>query len=128
MIIVNEKISKIKLELLKEEFTRQIKDSYILNLSMVLLDEFENLKTENKQLKENYERTYNENRALREKDYITDTDLIYENYILSRAINKAIEYIRSNDIEVLKYHDIPSETTSYEIVTVDLLKILKEVE
>ena len=125
---MNEKISKIKLELLKEEFTKQIKDSYILNLSMVLLDEFENLKTENKQLKENYERTYNENRALREKQYITDTDLIYENYILSRSINKAIEYIRSNDIEVLKYHDIPSETTSYEIVTVDLLKILKEVE
>ena len=125
---MNEKISKIKLELLKEEFIKQIKDSYILNLSMVLLDEFENLKTENKQLKENYERTYNENRALREKDYITDTDLIYENYILSRAINKAIEYIRSNDIEVLKYHDIPSETTSYEIVTVDLLKILNEVE
>jgi len=44
------------------------------------------------------------------------------------VIDKAIEYIRSNDIEVLKYHDIPSETTSYEIVTVDLLKILKEVE
>ena len=125
---MNEKISKIKLELLKEEFSKQIKDSYILNLSMVLLDEFEKLQQENNQLKENYERTYNENRALREKDYITDTDLIYENYILSRAINKAIEYIRSNDIEVLKYHDIPSETTSYEIVTVDLLKILKGVE
>ena len=125
---MNEKISKIKLELLKEEFSKQIKDSYILNLSMVLLDEFENLKTENKQLKENYERTYNENRALREKQYITDTDLIYENYILSRAIDKAIEYLRSNYIEVLKYDDIPSETTSYEIVTVDLLDILKEVE
>lgn len=125
---MNEKISKIKLELLKEEFTKQIKDSYILNLSMVLLEEFEKLQQENKQLKENYERTYNENRALREKPYITDTDLIYENYILSQAINKAIEYIRSNDIEVLKYHDIPSETTSYEIVTTALLKILKEVE
>ena len=122
---MNEKISKIKLELLKEEFTKQIKDSYILNISMVLLDEFEKLQTENNQLRENYERTYNENRALREKQYITDTDLIYENYILSRAINKAIEYIRSNDIEVLKYHDIPSETTSYEIVTIDLLKILR---
>ena len=122
---MNEKISKIKLELLKEEFTKQIKDSYILNLSMVLLDEFEKLQTENNQLRENYERTYNENRALREKQYITDTDLIYENYILSRAINKAIEYIRSNDIEVLKYHDMPSETTSYEIVTIDLLKILR---
>ena len=44
------------------------------------------------------------------------------------AINKAIEYIRSNYIEVLKYDDIPSETTSYEIVTVDLLKILEGVE
>ena len=41
------------------------------------------------------------------------------------VIDKAVEYINSNDIEVLKYHDIPSETTSYEIVTVDLLKILK---
>ena len=51
-----------------------------------------------------------------------------ENKTLKDRINKAIEYIRSNDIEVLKYHDIPSETTSYEIVTVDLLKILKEVE
>lgn len=41
------------------------------------------------------------------------------------VIDEAIKYIRSNDIEILKYHDIPSETTSYEIVTVDLLKILK---
>ena len=51
-----------------------------------------------------------------------------ENQKYKEVIDKAIEYIRSNDIEVLKYHDIPSETTSYEIVTVDLLKILKEVE
>ena len=48
-----------------------------------------------------------------------------ENQELKEVINKAIEYIGSNDIEVLKYHDIPSETTSYEIVTVDLLKILR---
>ena len=52
MMIVNEKIGKIKLELLKEEFIKQIKDSYTLNLSMVLLEEFENLQQENKQLKE----------------------------------------------------------------------------
>ena len=50
VILMNEKISKIKLKLLKEEFTKQIKDSYILNLSMVLLDEFEKLQKENKQL------------------------------------------------------------------------------
>ena len=49
---MNEKIGKIKLELLKEEFIKQIKDSYTLNLSMVLLEEFENLQQENKQLKE----------------------------------------------------------------------------
>ena len=52
MMIVNEKISKIKLELLKEEFIKQIKDSYTLNLSMVLLEEFENLQQENARLKE----------------------------------------------------------------------------
>ena len=50
---MNEKISKIKLELLKEEFIKQIKDSYTLNLSMVLLEEFENLQQENARLKEN---------------------------------------------------------------------------
>ena len=49
---MNKKIGKIKLELLKEEFIKQIKDSYTLNLSMVLLEEFENLQQENKQLKE----------------------------------------------------------------------------
>ena len=51
-MIVNAKISKIKLELLKEEFIKQIKDSYTLNLSMVLLEEFENLQQENARLKE----------------------------------------------------------------------------
>ena len=56
-------------------------------------------------------------------DYITN--LQQENKQLKERINKSIEYIENNDIEVLKYHDIPSETTSYEIVTVDLLKILK---
>ena len=49
---MNDKIGKIKLELLKEEFIKQIKDSYTLNLSMVLLEEYENLQQENKQLKE----------------------------------------------------------------------------
>ena len=55
----------------------------------------------------------------------TIVQLQQENKQVKERINKAIEYIRSNDIEVLKYHDIPSETTSYEIVTIDLLKILR---
>ena len=53
---------------------------------------------------------------------------IYSYQELQEKINKSLDYIRSNNIEVLKYQDIPSETTSYEIVTVDLLKILKGVE
>ena len=56
-------------------------------------------------------------------DYITN--LQQENKKLKERIDKSIEYIMSNDIEVLKYHDIPSETSSYGIVTVDLLKILR---
>ena len=56
-------------------------------------------------------------------DYITS--LQQENEQLKEIIDKSIKYISSNDVEVLKYHDIPSETSSYEIVTVDLLKILK---
>ena len=58
-MIVNEKIGKIKLELLKEEFIKQIKDSYTLNLSMVLLEEFENLQQENAQLKDKIEKAIN---------------------------------------------------------------------
>ena len=57
-------------------------------------------------------------------DYITN--LQQENKKQKEVIDKSIKFISSNDIEVLKYHDIPSETTTYEIVTVDLLKILKE--
>ena len=56
-------------------------------------------------------------------DYITN--LQQENKELKERINKSIDYIENNDIEVLKYHDITSETSSYEIVTVDLLKILR---
>ena len=56
-------------------------------------------------------------------DYINN--LQQENKKYKKVINKSIDYIRSNDIEVLKYHDIPSETISYEIVTVDLLRILR---
>lgn len=55
----------------------------------------------------------------------TIIQLLKENKELKERINKSIDYLENNDIEVLKYHDIPSETTSYEIVTVDLLKILK---
>lgn len=49
---MNKKISKIKLESMKDEFIKQIKDIYTLNLSMLLLEEFDSLQQENSQLKE----------------------------------------------------------------------------
>ena len=61
----------------------------------------------------------------RDVDIVNIFQLQQENQKLKEVIDKSIKYISSNDIEVLKYHDIPSETSSYEIVTVDLLKILK---
>ena len=106
------------------DYINNIHDSYIKELQKQ--DEyFKELQQENKKLEENYDRIYNENCILREKHNINDIGLLDENYKLQKVIDKAIEYIESNDIEVLKYHDIPSETTSYEIVTTDLLKILK---
>lgn len=40
------------------------------------------------------------------------------------VIEEVRKVIRDSHVEVLKYHDEPSETTSYEIVTVELLQIL----
>ena len=79
-----------------------------------LQQENQSLRKENKILRENAEHN----------DKVVDK-FNWENQKLKEVIDKSIEYIESNDIEVLKYHDIPSETTSYEIVTVNLLKILK---
>ena len=79
---MNEKIGKIKLELLKEEFIKQIKDSYTLNLSMVLLEEFENLQQENKILKENSENN----------DKVVDK-VNWENQLLKKEIHQLKEQL-----------------------------------
>ena len=127
---MNEKISKIKLELLKEEFTKQIKDSYILNLSMVVLEEFEKLQKENKQLKE-------ENEFL--KSEIEEAKRIIQKYLeyideRDERIDKTIKYIESNNETLYTYEpDYDYEENmvdNYDISNYreDLLKILKEVE
>ena len=46
---------------------------------------------------------------------------------LKEVIEEVKRVLRCNNIEVLKYYDEPSETGSYEIVTVDLLQILDKV-
>ena len=58
------KISTIKKEYLKEEFIKQIGDSYTLNLSMVLLEEFEDLQQELTKYKERNEKAIERLEAL----------------------------------------------------------------
>ena len=126
--IENYTINDLADEFNTQNFVIQDKDKFneiLLYCHFKQNEEIEQLQQENQKLKENYERIYNENYILREKHNINDIGLLDENYKLKQVIDKSIEYISSNDIEVLKYHDIPSETSSYEIVTVDLLKILK---
>lgn len=52
------------------------------------------LKQENKQLKENYERIYNENCKLREEHNITDISLLDENYKIKDNWNKLKEWVK----------------------------------
>ena len=54
-------------------------------------------------------------------DYI---DCTHRNTELLEVIEEVKRVLKCNNIEVLKYYDEPSETGSYEIVTVDLLQIL----
>lgn len=51
------------------------------------------LQQENKQLKENYGRIYNENCKLREEHNITDISLLDENYKLKDNWNKLRDYV-----------------------------------
>lgn len=43
-------------------------------------------------------------------------------------IDKVSDCLKCRNIENLKYYDEPSETSSYEIITVDVLKILENRE
>lgn len=52
------------------------------------------LQQENKQLKENYGRIYNENCKLREEHNITDISLLDENYKLKDNWNKLKEWVK----------------------------------
>ena len=78
------------------------------------------------------EKLFNQNKALQEalvlvKQKKNNDKARYriKAKIYRKRIDKAIEYISNSYVEVLKYYDEPSETGSYELVTVDLLKILK---
>lgn len=68
------------------------------------------------------------------KSCISNSNIIGENLekecidyfeLLETNRDEAIELLRSNNIEVLKYYDEPSETGSYELVTIEMLSLLE---
>ena len=85
---------------------------------------------ENKRIKENYDRIYNENCKLREEHNINDISLLDENYRLKKGIDKAIEYIEWNK-DKAKFDNNTKEYDNYTFLNEeninDLLDILNEV-
>ena len=67
-----------------------LNDSQCINYKYYHNDCIENLQQENKQLKENYERIYNENCKLREEHNITDISLLDENQELKQKYLNAV--------------------------------------
>ena len=81
-----EDIKQCKLALVKQNLTSL--------QSAFLMQYITNIEQENKQLKENYGRIYNENYKLREEHNITDISLLDENYKLKDNWNKLKEWVK----------------------------------
>lgn len=75
------------------------------------------LQQENKQLKENYGRIYNENCKLREEHNITDISLLDENYKLKDNWNKLKEYIKQEPTLYFYNDKLPFEVIMVKIIT-----------
>lgn len=78
---------------------------------------FKKLQDKYKQLKENYERIYNENCKLREEHNITDISLLDENYKLKDNWNKLKKYINEANEDLYW-------TNNYD----DILYVMQELE
>ncbi len=81
------------------------------------------LKKENKQLKENYGRIYNENCKLREEHNITDISLLDENYKLKDNWNKLKEYIKQEPTLYFYNDKLP-----FEVIMVKIITKMQEIE
>ena len=78
---------------------------------------------ENQQLKENYDRIYNENCKLREEHNITDISLLDENYKLKKQKDDVVEIIKRqllSNTNITKYTD--------EMCLRHVLRMLGEIE
>ena len=128
------------------KFYIQGSDHYLIPKDVFdeLFNEMENWREEAKELKKQLEylrsrEYYNQLRFERDMlQYVADNgkvskedktfiDMTHRNTELLEVIEEVKRVLRCNNIEVLKYYDEPSETGSYEIVTVDLLQILDKV-
>lgn len=77
-------------------------DELIFEITKLNTDKYL-LEKENKQLKENYERIYNENCKLRENHNINDISLLDENNKLKEELNKyKFPSCKAKDIEVVR--------------------------
>lgn len=104
------------------------------NLCLSLIKEIQELKKQLEYLRSG--EYYNQLRFERDMlQYVADNgkvsqedkefiDITHRNTELLEVIEEVKRVLRCNNIEVLKYYDEPSETGSYEIVTVDLSQIL----
>lgn len=90
-----------------ERFKDEQQDSMLCVNGYVGVDTLNNyvkLQQENKQLKENYERLYNENCKLRERHNINDISLLDENYRLENNWNRLKEHM-TNAEQIYKESD-----------------------
>lgn len=70
-----------------------------------LENENNKLQQENQQLKENYDRIYNENCKLREEHNITDISLLDENQQLKKQKDDVVEYIKKHTKVKVMFED-----------------------
>ena len=116
---------KLENELLMTCSKAQAINKYIdeLEENMVLTNQWYKSQQENKQLKESYERIYNENCKLREEHNITDISLLDENYKLKDNWNKLKEIIKKKQDYYRHFKD-----NRYRKFLSELLDKMQEIE
>ena len=90
--------------------------------------EIKRLEKENQQLKEDYDRIYNENCKLREQHNITDISLLDENQQLKKQKDDVVEYIKSKKEQLHHSFDEPDWDYLFICNPDDLLRMLGEIE
>ena len=120
----NKEIEELLNELKEVTNSKKLSSTYCITNKhwQLLLSYIEQLEKENQQLKENYDRIYNENCKLREEHNITDISLLDENYKLKKQKDDVVEYIKENKA------NFTCMRTTYLKCMNDLLRMLGEID